>query len=119
MPLPDAMVRRRQEITMQRSHSRNPSNQSLIAKHFVGQVGRGTLWVRPIVNRPFWAAAMPLCGASQSWLQPAFSRFAPTADAKVSKRRVPRSWERVFCPPRASPVCHCLSLLFRQETADR
>jgi len=31
-------------------------------RRYVGQVGRGTLWVRPIVNRPFWA--MPLCGAA-------------------------------------------------------
>jgi len=37
-----------------------PSTESLIPKHFVGQVGN----LRPIVNRPLWADATPLCGAA-------------------------------------------------------
>jgi hypothetical protein len=62
-----------------------PSGKMWMPKRFVGQVGRGTLWVRPIINRPvMWG--------SQSWLMPrAFCNGINAARARGTETTRPRN----------------------------
>src|SRR5580658_2353005 len=70
------------------------------ACRYVGQVGRGTLWVRRIVNPPAGSGhnagesperfALAAMWGSQSWLQPPFRRL-PRPPERASFRRKRRS----------------------------